>query len=92
MFESVPKGPFRTVLSTASDSVVFCYSVVNLLHIVIHYSKHRKSVQNVVNHYIFNSESLSVVNSLRRVNSVRVLFLVCRGPLGRGSRATTLWH
>ena len=32
-----PKGPFRTVFSTESDSVVFYYSVVNLLRIVIHY-------------------------------------------------------
>ena len=30
-----PKGPFRTVFSTEYDSVVFCYSVVNLLRIVI---------------------------------------------------------
>ena len=65
-----PKGPFRTVFSTESDSVVFYYSVVNLLRIVIHYSKHSKSVQNVVIHYIFSSESLSVVNSLRIVNSL----------------------
>ena len=34
---SLPKGPFRTVFSTGSDSVVFYYSVVNLLRIVIHY-------------------------------------------------------
>ena len=77
-----PKGPFRTVFSTESDFVVFYYSVVNLLRILIHYSKHSKSVQNVVIHYIFSSESLRVVNSLRIVNSLRVLFLVCRGPLG----------
>ena len=81
--ENTPKGPFRTVFSTESDSVVFCYSVVNLLRVVIHYSKHSKSVRNVVIHYIFSSESLRVVNSLRIVNSLRVLFLVCRGPLGR---------
>ena len=42
-----------------------------------------KSVQNIVIHYIFGSESLCVVNSLQIVNSLRVLFLVCRGPLGR---------
>ena len=81
-WRKVPKGPFRTVFSTESDSVVFYYSVVNLLRIVIHYSKHSKSVQNVVIHYIFSSESLRVVNSLRIVNSLRVLFLVCLGPLG----------
>ena len=57
-------------------------SVVNLLRIVIHYSKYSKSVQNVVIHYIFSSESLCVANSLHIVNSLRVLFLVCRGPLG----------
>ena len=73
-----PKGPFRTVFGTESDSVVFCYSVVNLLRIVIHYSRYSKSEQNVVIHYIFSSESLSVVNSLQIVNSLRVLFLVCR--------------
>ena len=77
-----PKGPSRTVFSTESDSVVFYYSVVNLLRIVIHYSKDSKSVQNIVIHYIFSSESVRVVNSLQIVNSLRVLFLVCRGPLG----------
>ena len=61
---------------------MFYYSVVNLLRIVIHYSKHSKSVQNVVIHYISSSDSLRVVNSLQIVNSLRVLFLVCRGPLG----------
>ena len=35
---TLPKGPSRTVFSTESDSVVFCYSVVNLLRIVIHNS------------------------------------------------------
>ena len=77
-----PKGPSRTVFSTESDSVVFYYSIVNLLRIVIHYSKYSKSVQNIVIHYIFSSESVRVVNSLQIVNSLRVLFLVCRGPLG----------
>ena len=56
---AIPKGPFRTVFSTESDSVVFCYSVVNLQCIVIHYSKYTKSVHfskwfttcSVVNHY-----------------------------------------
>ena len=65
---------------------MFYYSVVNLLRIVIHYSKHSKSVQNVVIHYIFSSESLRVVNSLRIVNSLRVLFLVCLGPLGNAPK------
>ena len=60
---------------------MFYYSVVNLLRIVIHYSKYSKSVQNVVIHYIFSSKSLPVVNSLQIVNSLRVLFLVCWGPL-----------
>ena len=78
-----PKGPFRTIFSTESDSVVFYYSVVNLLRIVIHYWKYSKSVPNVVIQYIFSSESLRVVNSLRIVNSLRVLFLVCWGPLGK---------
>ena len=59
-----PKGPSRAVFSTESDSVVFYYSVVNLLCIVIHYWKYGKSVQNVVIHYILTSESLRVVNSL----------------------------
>ena len=50
------------------------------------YSQYSKSVQNVVIHYIFSSESLRIVNSLQVVNSLRVLLLVCRGPLGfRGS-------
>ena len=62
--------------------MVFYYSVVNLLRIVIHYSKYSKSVQNVVTHYIFSSESLRVVNSLQIVNSPCVLSLVCRCPLG----------
>ena len=42
-----------------------CYSVVNLLRIVIHCSKYSDSVQNVVIHYIFSSESLRVVISLQ---------------------------
>ena len=57
---------------------MFYYSVVNLLRIVIHYSKYSKSVRNVVIHYIFSSESLRVAYSLRVVNSLRVVFLVCR--------------
>ena len=77
-----PKGSFRTVFSTESDSVVFCYSVVNLLRIVIHYWKYSKSVQNAMIQYIFSSESLRIVSSLQIVNSLRVLFLVCWGPLG----------
>ena len=74
-------GPLgsRAVFSTGSDSVVFCYSVVNFLRLVIHYSKYSKSVQNVVIHYI------SVVNSLQVVSSLRVLFLVCWGPLRNSS-------
>ena len=63
------------------------YSVMNLLRIVIHYSKYSKSVQTVVIHYIFSSESVRVVNLLQIVNSLRVLFLVCRGPLGNSSPA-----
>ena len=47
-----PKGPSRTVFSMDSDSVVFYYPVVNLLRIVIQYSKYGKSIQNVVIHYI----------------------------------------
>ena len=45
----LPKGPFRTVFSTESDSVLFYYSLVNLLRSSdSHYSKYSKSVQNVV--------------------------------------------
>ena len=46
----IPKGPSCSVLSTESDSVVFYYSVVNLLRIVTHYSKYSISVQNIVIH------------------------------------------
>ena len=54
---------------------MFYYSVVNLLRVVIHYSKyHSNSAQNVVIQYIFGSESLRVVNSLQMANSLRVLF------------------
>ena len=81
-FPPFPKQPSRTVFITESNSVVFYYSVVNLLRIVIRYSKYSKSLQNVVIHYIFSSESLRVVNSLQIVNTLRVLFLVCRGRLG----------
>ena len=35
---------FRTVFTTESNSVVFHYCVVNLLRIVIHYSKYSESV------------------------------------------------
>ena len=52
--QNAPKGPSRTVFSTESDSVVFYYSVVNLLRIVIHYSKDSITVQNVVIHDIFS--------------------------------------
>ena len=79
-----PKGSSRTVFST--ESVVFYYSIVNLLHTVIHYSKYSKSLQNVVIHYIVSSESLCVVNSLEIVKSLRELFFLCRGPLGRNAR------
>ena len=65
-----------------SDSVVFYYSVVNLLRIVIHYSKCRKAVQNVVIHCFFSSELLRIANSLQIVNSLRILFLVRQRPLG----------
>ena len=37
---AIPKEPFRIVFGTESDSVVFYYSVVNSLRIVIHFSKH----------------------------------------------------
>ena len=40
----LPKGPARTVFGTESGSIVFYYSVVNLLRILIHYSKYSKSV------------------------------------------------
>ena len=76
------KGPSRMVFRTESDAVALCYSVVNLLRVVSHYSKHSKSVQTLVFHCSFSSESLRVVNSLQIVNSRRILFLVCRGPLG----------
>ena len=49
---------------------------------MIHHSKYTKSAQDVVIHYIFSSESLGIVNSKQIVNSLRVLFLVCRVPLG----------
>ena len=39
-------------------------------------------------HYIVSSESLRVVNPLQMVNSLRVLFLVCRGPLGQPQGST----
>ena len=71
---------------------MFCYSVVNLLRIVIHYSEYSKSVQNAVIHYIFGSESLRIVNSLQIVNSLRVLFLVCRGPLGKQIEKSKDWR
>ena len=92
---TLPNGPARTVSRTESDSVVFYYySVVNLLRIVIHYSRYSKLVQHVVIRYIFSSESLRVVNSLQIVYRLRVLFLVCGGPLGCrtvGSLNDTLW-
>ena len=53
---SITQRTSRTVFSTGSDSVVFCYSVVILLRVVIHDSKNSKSVPNVVIHYF------SVVN------------------------------
>ena len=71
-----------TVFSTESASVVFYYSVVNLLRVVIHYSKYSKSAQNVVIHYIFSSESLRVVNSLQIANSL--LSGLQKGPEKRG--------
>ena len=78
-----PKDPSVTVFSTESDSVVFYYSVVNILRIAILYSKYSKSVQNAVIHYIFSRESLRVANSLQRVESLRVLFFCILGSLGK---------
>ena len=83
--------PLPYCCSTESDSVVLYYSVVNLLRIVIHYSKYSTSVQSVVIHYISSSESLRIVNSPQIVNSLCVLFLVCRGPLGRGVYGGVFW-
>ena len=50
----MPEGPSRTVFSTESDSVVFYHPVVDLLRIVIHYSKYSKTVQTVAIHYTFS--------------------------------------
>ena len=80
-----PKDP--SVLFLVRSPIPYCFTTMHsktVLCIVIHYSKHSKSIQNVVIHYIFSSESLRVVNSLGVLNSLRVLFLVCRGPLGTG--------
>ena len=65
-----------------STVVVYTFIFPALLPVVIHYSNYSQSVQNVVIHYIFSSDSLCVVTSLQIVNSLRVLFLVCRGPSG----------
>ena len=40
-FLNLPKGPSRTDLTTETNSVVFYYSVVILLRIVIHYWNYR---------------------------------------------------
>ena len=64
--------PYCFAFSTESDSRMFSYSVVNLLRIVIHY--YSTSVQNVVIHCIFSSESLRIEKSPQIVNSLRVLF------------------
>ena len=40
------------------------------------------AAKNVAIHYIFGSESLRVEKSLQIVDSLRILFFVCRGPLG----------
>ena len=37
-------------------------------------------------HYIFSSESLRVAKSLQSSKTLRILFLVCWGPLGRKGR------
>ena len=51
---------------------------------VIHYSKYSKSVQIVVIHYLFSSESLRVVNSLQIVNSLPRTAFSMSGSLGKG--------
>ena len=71
---------------------MFYYCVVNLLRIVIHYSKYSNLIQNIVLHCIFSSESVRVLNSLRLVNSLRVLFLVCRGSFGHKNYLTRPVH
>ena len=78
----MPKGPSRTVFSTESNSVVFHYSVVNLLRIVIHYSKCSKSIQRAVIHYIFSSESLRVGNSLQSSKFTTHTVFSMSGSLG----------
>ena len=54
------------------------------------YPKRPPRAQSVVIHYIFSSESLRVANSLQIGNSLRILFLVCRGPLGCTGKQTQI--
>ena len=69
---------------------MFSDSVVNLLRTVIHYSKYSKSVQKVVVHYIFSSESLHVVTTDSKLTT-HTVFSMSRslGPENTGK--STLW-
>ena len=87
----LPKGPFRTKNTTTIVKIANYYAVVFLLrppYLLRHRPFYeRKNVCNcqengvhtrcaaIVNHCV-------VVNLLRRVNLLRVVFLVRRGPLG----------
>ena len=52
------KGPSRTVFSTDSDAIVFYYPVLNLLRIVIQYSKYSDSL-----HILFLGAGVSKTTS-----------------------------
>ena len=65
---------------------------MNLLRILIHYSKHSKSAQNVVIHYIFSSESLRVVNSLTDSKFTTRTVFSMSGPLGFANNSDPKLH
>ena len=84
---ALPKGPFRTKNSMALESVVFCYR--------------RSFSQSVPFSCLFLLEKQAFLSPLRSVllrpyrifapyrNSLSVVFLVRKGPLGKGAYGNT---
>ena len=67
------RSPTPSVLLRCSECTTHSNSLLKIQQI---------TAENVAIHYIVSIASLAVVNSLQIFDSLRVLFLVCRGPLG----------
>ena len=76
----LPKGPFRTKMSTAPESVVFCYRRSFLLSVPFSclFFLEKQALLSTIHSVLL----LPYCFSLAVVNLPSVLFLVRKGPLG----------